>query len=73
MDLELLKTAPTKEGAGDFVLFDNKNKNNFLGQFHTSGEVAAYIKEHRLDCPFLCHLGILNFRGHIHIGNDLYV
>ena len=58
--MELVKSAPTTEGGGDFVLFDNKDQ--FVGQFKTSEEAAACAKERSLKCPFLCHLSILNDR-----------
>lgn len=72
MNIEtLLKSAPTTEDGGDFVLFDEKYQ--FVGQFQTPDEAFACIKEHDLNRPFLCPLSLLSFRMHTRIHDDLYV
>jgi len=55
---EMLRTAPTTEDGGEFVLFESWNQ--FLGQFKTTEETAAYIKAHKVKRPTLLTLSMLN-------------
>ena len=67
----LLRSAPTTEDGGDFVVFDEKQQ--FIGQFKTPEEAFACIEERDLKRPFLGHLSLLNFRMQTYIHGDLYV
>ena len=54
-DIEaMLQAAPTTEDGGDFVLFEGREQ--FVGQFKTAEEGAAYIREHKMNRPTLLTL-----------------
>jgi len=54
----MLRAAPTTEDGGEFVLFEGRDQ--FIGQFKTAEETAAYVKEHRMKRPTLLTLSMLN-------------
>ena len=54
----MLRTAPTTEDGGDFVLFEGREQ--FVGQFKTAEAMATYIKEHKMSRPTLLTLSMLN-------------
>ena len=70
-DIEaMLRSAPTTEDGGEFVLF--KDNDQFVGQFKTAEETATYIKEHQLKRQFLCMLSILEHRSYAYLDGVLY-
>ena len=66
----MLRTAPTTEDGGDFVLFEGREQ--FVGQFKTAEEGAAYIREHNMKRPTLLTLSMLNPKSYAFIDGVLY-
>jgi len=66
----MLKSAPITEDGGDFVLFEGKRQ--FIGQFKTAEETAAYIRKNHLTCPTLLTLSMLNQKSYAYLGGVLY-
>ena len=66
----MLRTAPTTEDGGDFVLFEGRDQ--FVGQFKTAEEGAAYIREHKMNRPTLLRLSMLQRRSYAYLDGVLY-
>ena len=65
-DIEaMLRSAPTTENGGDFVLFEGRDQ--FVGQFKTAEEGAAYIREHNIKRPTVLTLSMLNPKSYAFI------
>jgi arginine exporter protein ArgO len=66
----LLRSAPTTEDGGEFVLFEGRSQ--FVGQFKTAEETAIYIKEHKMKRPTLLTLSMLNPKSNAYLDGVLY-
>ena len=70
-DIEaMLQAAPTTEDGGDFILFEGRDQ--FVGQFKTAEEGAAYIREHNMKRPTVLRLSMLQRRSYAYLDGVLY-